>query len=582
MQLKPFASVLIGECETYFRELEAEAKTQISDDDYPPFKTRSGHVFTHSPRSIGDLAGLTDEELLSYINEWDEKEDVFKGNNLIEIGVLGLSEAFQAVFKEQVVPDPKRHEFWMENRDRIERPVFVEKMIYVMQEYVQANNFDNLDEWLTFTEWVLSHPDDSEHEIYDRHTGESRDNPNWSNSRWAVSDFIRACFRKNVHPPVSARTQLAKPLDTLCTQFNWRLDQHLPRKPSIDDGMNNPRCRALEALVNFGLWLRRSDPAADVPEVTTILEKRLAPVAEHPLSMAEHAILGKNYTRIFFLDEVWATKHKSDLFPQGDLQKWLVAFESFIRYNGTHEATFETLKDIYDFGMQHLNDVKRQTPPDEERTRGVDRLLKPDRPEDRFIYLLGKHLFSYYYFWNMYTLWGEDSLLKRYYLRTADKRKHWTNLFEHVGRILGNTDEPLDKCRKDRIIAFFEWRYEVGEPTEFQQFRFWIRAKCLEPQWRLDSCSKVLKICKEQNVPITVPLDTFCEMLPDHITQVVHCLAQIVDGIGGDTIHTYKDHAKTILRTGLACNDDTVRQNAVDACENLIRDGKTDFSDLLK
>ena len=189
----------------------------------------------------------------------------------------------------------------MENYHKIERPVFVERMIDVLRECVEANNFDNLDEWLTFGEWVLSHPDDSNHGIYDRHAGESRSDPNWSNSRWTMGDFIASCFRKDVNPPVSARGQLANLLHLFCTQFDWRLDQHLTENKSIDASTNTPRCRALEALVGFGLWLRRNDGGSDISEVMAILEKRLAPTAKYPLTPPEYAILGKNYNRLFYL-----------------------------------------------------------------------------------------------------------------------------------------------------------------------------------------------------------------------------------------------------------------------------------------
>lgn len=579
LQFKPFASVLIGEYETYFRELETEAKDQIFDDDYPPSKTKSGHVFSRSPCSPENLSNLTDEELLTYINTWNKNKEFFEGNYLVEVDIRGLAATFQTVFKEKILLVPNKLRFWIENREKINRAAYLEAMIGAMRECVEAGNFENLNQWISFSTWILSHPD------VPLETDSEQDNkfpkqPEWHDSRKAVGYFLRACLEKEV--PVSTRVGLATLLDLLCTRFDPHLDQNIKGNDLIDTAIHSTRGSALQDLVKFGFWLWKHDSQTEVTELTTILEKRFAPEAEYPLTLPEYAILGTNYNRIFCLSAKWATDHKSDFFPPDDLQKWIAAFESFVLKNGACEATFETLQDDYDFALQHLDDIIRPTPTDEKRTRSVSRLLKPDRPEDRFIYFLGKHLFSYYYLWNMYTLRKEDSLLKRYYQRTADKRKHWTNLFEHVGRTLVNTNGPLDKCRNDRIIAFFDWRYEVGEPTEFQQFRFWLRAKCVQPEWRLDSCSKVLKICKEKNVPITVPLDTFCEMLPDHTAKVVHCLAQIADGIRGDTIHTYKDYAKTILRTGLASNDDTVRQIAVDACENLIREGKTDFSDLLK
>ena len=576
MQFKPFASVLIGEYETYFSELEAEAEDQISDDDYPPLKLRSGYVFTRSPRSPEDLANLPDEELLAYVNAWNKDDQLFEGNNLIEVDIRGLSAAFQTVFKEKILLDPDRFGFWIENCGKINRVAYLEAMIGAMRECVETRNFENLNQWISFCVRILLHSD-APLETDSVQDNEFQKQPEWHDFRKAVGYFLRACLEKEV--PVFTRVGLATLLDVLCTRFDPHLDQNIKGNNLIDTAIHSTRGSALEDLVKFGFWLRKHDARTEVTELRTILEKRFAPTAEYPLTLPEYAILGTKYKQIFDLDAKWTSDHKSDFSPRGDFQKWLAAFENFVLYNGACEATFETLRDDYDFALQHLNDVKRQTLPGEKRTRS---LLKPDRPEDRFIYFLGKHLFAYYYLWNMYTLRGEDSLLERYYQRTANNRKHWINLFEHVGRILGNTVGTLDKCRKDRIIVFFDWRYEVGDPTEFQQFRFWLRAKCLDPQWRLDSCSMVLKICKEKNVPITVPLDTFCEMLPDHTAQVVHCLAQITDGIRGDTIHTYKDYARTILRTALASTNDTVRQNAVDACENLIRDGKTDFSDLLK
>ena len=205
-QFRPFSPVLFGEYITYFQKLEDETDAPITDEDYPPVKTRGGHVSTRSPCSPEGLASLEDVDLLAFINKWDDNEDILEGGNLIEVNIEGLSRAFQSAFKEYIVPDPKRHQFWMENYQKIEIPTFVERMIHVMRDRVEENDFHNLDEWLQFSEWVLSHSDDSEHEIYDRHTGESRDNPKWSNSRWAVSDFIAACFKKDVNPP-SFRTR---------------------------------------------------------------------------------------------------------------------------------------------------------------------------------------------------------------------------------------------------------------------------------------------------------------------------------------------------------------------------------------
>ena len=561
-QLKPFAPVLFGEYKTYFQQLETEAEDEISDDHYPPLKSRGGHVVSDSPRSPEDLTNLTDEELLTYINDWDEKTELFEDGDLIEVDVGGLASAFQTVFTEQITPDSKRLKFWIANRNRIKRPIFVEKMIVVMRERVAERNFDNFDEWLTFIEWVLSHPDDSEHEIYDRHTGQSRDNPKWSNSRWAVSDFIASCFKADVNPPSSARGQLAYLLDMLCTQFNWRLDQHLTENEPIDEGMHNPRCRALEALVNFGLWLRRGDPAADVPEVTAILEKRFAPEAEHPLTSPEYAILGKNYNRIFYLNEAWATAHKSDMFLQAEFPKWMAAFNGYIRYNGPFEPTFEVLRGDFEFALQNLAKIETQ-----------------HRRGDQLIYLLGKRLFTFY-LWETYPLTGDQSLLEDYYKATAKNPGHWANLFEHVGRILRDITDELDSNVKGKIIAFFDWRLATKEPKEFCKFTFWLKAKCLDAHWRLNAYSKVLDASKAENMSVAIQIDALCEMLPDYTAEVVACFTKLTDGFTNDTVDIYTEGAKTILKAGIESSNENVRRNAARAHENLLRTGRLDLEAL--
>ena len=561
-QFRPFAPVLFDEYKTYFQELEAEAEGYISDDDYPPFKTRGGHVSTHSPRSPEDLANLTDEKLLSFINKWDEKDRIFEGTHFIETNVQGLSGAFRTVFKEQILPDPKRHSFWMENRDRIERPVFVERIVNVMQECSEANNFNNLDEWLTFSEWVLSHPDDNEHGIFEENAGESQDNPIWTNCRYAVSDFLVSCFRRDVNLPISARAQFVKPLVMLCTQRDWYLDSYLRENELIDHSMNTPRCRALEALVDFGLWLRRSDPTINVPEVTAILEKRLAPAAEYPLALPEYAVLGKNYGRILYLNKAWVTAHKSDLFPRKDFSKWLAAFDDFLIHNGPSNPTFESLSDDYVFALHNLKQLK-------ERHIGGDQL----------ILFLGKHLFTLY-LWDEYPLTGNQSLLEEYYKVTADDPEHWASLFEYVGRTLWDTNEQLDTSRRNKIFEFFNWRLTAKEPKELREFTFWLEAKCLDARWRLSAYSKILDVCNAEDMSIATQIRALCEMLPDYTAEVVACFAKLTDRFTNESIDFYSGGAESILRAGIENSDKNVRRDAARTHENLLRTGRLDLKAL--
>ena len=570
MRLRPFTTVLFGKYADYFQQLETEAGEQISDEDYSPVsktKTEGGLMSRRSPQPPGALANLADEQLLVYINEWQEEhhdEDDWS----VEINIEALAEAFQTVFKEAIIPDADRLRFWIENRERIERPIYVRAMISAMQEHVKAKNFDKLSEWLTFCEWVLAHPDREHGEGYGYKLGEeSRENPHWHSSRRAVGDFIGVCVEKDVDVPVSAREHLAKLLDPLCTQFDWMLDEDKPvflnSSDQLAEAINNTRSRALESLVNFGFWLRRQDPEADVSEVTTILEKRFAPETEWPLSLPERAILGQKYGSIFLLNEVWATEHKSDLFPQDDLPAWAEAFDSFLRFNRPFESLFEVLRGDFEFALQQSSNVEMQ-----ERLRG-----EPVDP-------LGRHLFTYY-LWDVYPLRGETSLLERYYQQTDGERSEWANLFDYVGRALRNSGKHLDDTLRDRSIQFFEWRLKVGEPTELEQFTFWMEAECLEPEWRLDAYSRVLDVAQSKGMSIFDALTTLGSLLPDHTAKVVECFTKITDyALKHGTYIPWKDQAKAILKAGLNSNDENVRENAERARENLFRGSRFDFLEL--
>ena len=62
----------------------------------------------------------------------------------------------------------------------LRRPIYVRMMIYAMQEQVKEKNFDQLNEWLTFCEWVLTHIPTKSHEGDHIGSEESQENPDWS------------------------------------------------------------------------------------------------------------------------------------------------------------------------------------------------------------------------------------------------------------------------------------------------------------------------------------------------------------------------------------------------------------------
>ena len=557
-QFVPFASVLFGEYKAYFQKLEKEADDPISDEDYPPFLPKSGWVSNRSPYSPQELANLTDERLLERINEWESDDERYREDEFVEINIEAFANVFQTVFMESIIPDTNRLRFWMQNRENIERPIYVRMIIYAMQAHVKKKNFDQLNEWLTFCEWVFSHSDKM-HEGDYRRGDESREKPDWSSTRQAASDFIRTCLEKNVEVPITARGQLAALLEMLCTQFDWHLDGenqgNLYQYGPLTKGINSTRGRALEDLIEFGLWLRRYNSSCEVPELTTILEKRF--VQENgvpPLTLPEYALLGANYPLIVYLNEAWAIKHKSDFFPQNTLPKWMAAFESLVGYSGPSSATFQILQEDFNFAVQHLYDFKNRKPLGKE-------------PIDIF----GDHLFTYYMS-DLYPLRGDESLLERYYQQTNNDPKHWGKLFGDIGHRLSKGGKDLDQNLKEKIIKFCEWRLEQKESTELKHFTFWLQAECLDVEWRLSVYSKALDVCEVEDWGSH--FQTLCEMLPNHTAKVVECFFKLTGWIKKDNFYIQTEEAKVILKAGRESSDEDVRHMAKRALDNLLKSGR--------
>lgn len=568
MQLQPFAALLSGDVRSYFDELVDEASSEtVTDDSYSPYsEVKSGMVSYRSPKSAEDLEIFTDDELLAYLNDWNE-EHRDKDNWLVEINISALADVFQHLFKEKIVPDDKRLNFWLANCERIARPIYISAMVKVMLELVKEQSFDKLNQWLDFCAWILSHPDTARVEGQPDPREELHNHPDWSNSRRAVVDFINACVNQDTEAPIGARDGLAALLRQVCCQPDWRLDHDQPVLLNYDDpiteAINNTRSKALESLVNFGFWIRRQLPEDQLPEVTNILEERIAENTEIPLTLPEQALLGMHFGDICILKRDWAENHRAIFFPHENEPVWRNAFGSYIRFNHPVELTFEVMRGEFEYAIENLSILANQ---------------KGDGNE--LIDRIGQHLFSYY-LWEVYPLTGNESLLERFYDKTTDDRKRWGELFDHIGRSLRNSGRQLDETQIDRIIAFFNWRFEVAEPLELQKFTFWLEAECLSADWRLQSYSKILDLGRAAGVKISIVVIFLNQLLSSHVALVVECFAKITDSMNQHmSMYFSADKAKPILKAGLNAVDPKIRENAERAKENLLRLGRFDYLDI--
>ena len=566
MQLRPFEAVLFGEYRDYFQELKGATRANIADEDYLSVgPTRSGTITGRSPRSVEDLAGLEDEELLTYINDWDDERSD-PADWFVEITIDALSEAFGEMFQQEVIANPDRLDFWLDNRQRIERPIYVRRMLGAMGSEIEAHDLTRLNRWLEFCEWGLSHPD-REHEPSISPIDRLREAPHWGECRRAVGDLlgnlVTTVSDNSLTLPETAEDQLVALLGRLCTEYDWRLDEDrrvfLGQEDWVNEAINNTRSRALRDLLRYGRWLRREDPDADVSGITGTLEDRLAPDAEFPLTLPERAIVSLGYLDALAMDEEWTLEHKADFFPQNDIGHWTVSFGELLEHHRPHRRIYEIFEEDFILAIRIL-------PQQAEHNPAFSQLLD----------ILGQRLVAYCAS-GMFPLRGDESPLEGYYQATNGLRQHWADLFEHVGRRLYHVAGELDEAVRERYEAFFEWRLEVGDPTELARFDSWLKASCLSMEWRLDAYSRALEACQFDRGSFWHHWAPISEMIPVHTGRVVECFTKLVAKFQEDAYIT-PEPAKRILRAGLASEEQEVRENAGHTLEILLANGQFDVS----
>ena len=575
-QLRPFKTVLFGKYLECFEQLESESEEALNDEDYLQIGVATaGWVREKSPKTVEELSQFSDEELLAFINEWDEEQPWYartpvnrtpgEESGLEEINVRALAEAFQSLVRDVVITDDHRFNFWVENRDRIEKPIFVKAMVEAMRESVAGKNFSRLGQFMEFSQWVLSHP------APDSGSGQwasdqDKDALGWHSSRRAVGDLVGSCLSEDVGTPIDFREDLSPTLRMLCEQADSRLDNEVAvtsdHQDYLTEAINNTRSRALESLVEFGLWLRRFNQEAEITEVTDILEERFGLALQVPLTLPERAILARNYSRIFSLDSDWAALHRSDFFPQGEMSHWGVAFGTFLRSTHPNLPTFSALRNDYEFAVKSLPTVS----------------VVPNGSSD-FTDVLGQHLFTFYV-WGEYQLTGDDSLIEEYYKAVGSDSGHRGSLFNHIGWILRNTPKPLPHDLAERIFAFYEWRLSNAQPEELHNFSMWLDAECLDEDWRLNSYSRILDRGLPAGARIYGEVESLASLLASHPAQVVECFAKLTEQMETQALQISTESALSIIGTGLANSSSYIREAAQRARESLLRKGRFEFLEM--
>lgn len=565
-QLQPFQSVLFGRYEEYLRQLEHDA-------DSPPFdrydddlrEVKATWVTRRSPTPPSDLAALSDEDLLSYINQWEDEQRVPEDSS-VEVTIEALAESFETAFCDSVIPKEERLNFWFEHKDKIQRPIYMRAMLNAMRSHVKKRDFTNLNVWLETAKWVLSNPDRKREPTYGPQD-KFRENPYWGECRRTVVDLlgdIVSLYDEDNGPNLPKYAeQLLSVFGAVCTQYDGGLDKQDRVHPGVRDWMseaiNHTRSLALEYLIRFGSLSPQRYPEFDVSAIKRILEARFALDAELPLTLPERAILGCYYSNLLSLDDTWASERKPEIFPENNQPGWEVALGSFLESNSIHQRFLEILRDDFEMALTHPTFHEEQHPP-----------FIP------VLNLLGQHLLVYYES-GLIPLRGQESLIERFYSATAELREPWADLFGHAGWQLYHSAPHLDEAVHNRVIEFFQWRLGFEDASELGRIGLWLEAECLDQEWRLHAFSQVLDVCRSVGAPNGIDWDKIAEMIPEHTSKVVECSLKFSEGVRSKPLYMQRNAAKRIIDAGLNSDETEAQDNAKRARNNLLNSGALDM-----
>jgi len=574
MQFWPFKAVLFGEYKEVYDEACRQFPEPVSLDDYAPFSTGNGAKVVESiaPTPIESLSSKNDEDLIKYLNEWDNpgrKPDEW----WVEIDHNGLGKQFADLIKNA----PSRFARWSEKWNQILRPIYLRYALDVASDFVKTGSLDQMESWLALCSHVVSQNDAPKTD--DTTASEtSAEKPHWTSARSAAADFLRAIFAKETNLPIKYKDDVGSLLKALCTQYDSRLDKGwtllVDKKEPISTAINTVRGRALQALFAYANWLGRNDQSDDLSKA--ILEGRFA---EKPaLTEPEYALLGMHFYDLMRIDLNWATELVPRLFSKTDNSEyWRTALTSYLVFNNAHSGAFDALKATL---VQTLENVSL--------------LQKQEGEQKEALESLGGHLVSYY-LWEKYELTGDASLIAKYYQKVDPRYYAAPAHYIGVG-IKDQTNFPDQNPQlKERIKKFFEWRLSTAEERfkdpperaddyskELLEFYWWFQCRGLEIGWKFEKLLKVLELVKTPG-HISMLLEELSKHLHDHRKEVLQCFAAITSKTQPDEYFFISDeHAKPILLEGLNSEDAELKKLADEARENLLKAGSFEYLDVGK
>lgn len=509
------------------------------------------------PRRAAELADLQDDELLTYLREWEpESEDPFEPSR------RGLGQELRAV----VELDAAR--FGRLAREfRGHRPEYVANVVWGLHDAIKRLNEWNAKpedsrgecpedvpaeatiDWssiLDLVKWTATQKTTSETEGADG---------NWTWGRRMAVDLAEEVFVATTGDP-SLPWRAWDVIQSLLSDPDPTSQREATTGYDNDTfALNTVRGQALHAAIRISTtWKRRKGKQDLLDSVCPVLKERAQPDVEPALAI--RSVLAMRFTDVCWIDEGLAADVAVALFGVGapDDTARITAWGSFLKWNEPWPATYRILESTYEAALQRLGG---------------------DEVQDRE---LGKHL-AWLAARGGLDFRVADSQLLRFVVGASAAARH--RALDDVGRAIHRTKEALANDVQDRLCELWDWWAALslasGDASDLVAFGWWFSRDHFDASWSLRRLNEVLEATGGAIDWDHAVVEKLVEVVEEHPTETATALARFVDSADEWQARRNRPRIRAILTT---LRDTAMADASREMASRLVARGWLDFRDL--
>jgi hypothetical protein len=417
--------------------------------------------------------------------------------------------------------------------------------------------------------------------------GHDRDS-DWSSTRRAIAAMIETGLQSGASEiPIWFRETVWRILEPLANDPDPTPDDEKRYGEGGFDALtmsiNTVRGRAMHAVIDYGLWVKRhasenqrqqedrGTEKANAPEIWTILDGHLG--VDRDPSLSIRSVYGQRFPWIHLLDRDWAASRLDTIFPR-DLEEaawWTAAWIAYVMYTKPFDDVLPVLRPVYEHAVKLMNP-------------GEEPVLFGDRPSER----LGEHLVTYTWRGNI-AVEPVEPLLEEYWAKAdPDLRQH---VLTHIGLSLrdwlpANLDTGVAPAI-ERLKSF--WAFVLSQAgqarsnaaRELSAFAWWFASGQFDNDWALDQLEFVLgrtSLLDEAHL-VAERLAKVVDAQPLRSVRILDELVKSDDE--GWRITGWKAEARAVLETALHSAGEDVQGASVLLINRLVSKGYVEFRDLI-